>query len=163
MTVTLPVQELQERRRVLTTRCVQKKSMMIYKRRRPRRSPGCVEQRGRHIEAERFGGLEVDHQLVFCRRLHRQVGGLLALEDAIDITGGAAVKFVDVDPIGNEASRGNEMAISVHRGQSMPGRGRDNQLAVLHKKLVGGQRQATVRLARRPCDGASVCADFARA
>ena len=37
----------------------------------------------------RFRGLEVDDQLVLGRRLHRQVGGLLALEDAIDIAGGA--------------------------------------------------------------------------
>ena len=31
----------------------------------------------RHGEAERLGGLEVDHKLVFGRRLHRQVGRLL--------------------------------------------------------------------------------------
>jgi hypothetical protein len=37
------------------------------------------------VEAERFGGLEVDHELVFGRRLHRQFGHLLALEDAIDV------------------------------------------------------------------------------
>ena len=40
---------------------------------------------GGTVEAERLGGLEVDHQLVLGRRLHRQVGWLLALEDAIDI------------------------------------------------------------------------------
>src|SRR5262245_16793000 len=42
------------------------------------------EERVGHGEAERFRGLEVDNQLVFRRRLNRQVGGLLALEDAID-------------------------------------------------------------------------------
>ena len=46
---------------------------------------GAREQRRRHGEAERLGGFEVDHQLVLGRRLHRQVGWLLALEDAIDI------------------------------------------------------------------------------
>ena len=52
---------------------------------------GAGEQRRRHREAERLGGLEVDHQLVLGRRLHRQVGRLLALEDAIDVAGGAPV------------------------------------------------------------------------
>ena len=45
----------------------------------------------RHGEAERLGGLEVDHQLVLGRRLHRQIGRLLALEDAIDVAGRAPV------------------------------------------------------------------------
>jgi hypothetical protein len=40
---------------------------------------GAGEQRWRDVEAKRFGGLEVDDQLVLHRRLHRQVGGLLAL------------------------------------------------------------------------------------
>ena len=43
------------------------------------------EQRQRDGEAECPGGLEVDHQLVFGRRLHRQVGGLLAPEDAAGV------------------------------------------------------------------------------
>ena len=46
---------------------------------------GAGEQRGRHGEAERLGGLEVDHELVLGRRLHRKVGWFLAPENAIDI------------------------------------------------------------------------------
>src|SRR2546427_4544501 len=51
---------------------------------------GAGEQRCRHFEAERFRGLEVDHEFVLGRRLHRKVGRLLAFEDAVDIAGGAA-------------------------------------------------------------------------
>ena len=56
---------------------------------------GAGEQQRWHVEAERLSGLEIDHQLVLGRRLHRQVGRLLALEDAIDIAGRAPV-LVDV-------------------------------------------------------------------
>src|SRR5262252_7423462 len=39
----------------------------------------------RDFDAERLSSLEVDHQLVFGRRLYRQVGRLLAFEDAVDV------------------------------------------------------------------------------
>src|SRR5262245_17364512 len=46
---------------------------------------GAGEQRWRHSDAERLRGLEIDCQLVLGRRLYRQVGWLLALENAIDV------------------------------------------------------------------------------
>src|SRR5262249_6475703 len=49
---------------------------------------GAGEHR-RHLKTERLRGLQIDHQLVLVRRLHRQVGWLFALEDAADIAGGA--------------------------------------------------------------------------
>ena len=39
----------------------------------------------RHGEADCLGGLNVDRQGELCRRLYRQIGGLLAFENAIDI------------------------------------------------------------------------------
>ena len=65
----------------------------------------------RHREAERLRGLEIDHQFVFGRRLHRQVGGLLALEDAIDVAGRAPVLVDEIRPVGDQAAGGDEDAL----------------------------------------------------
>ena len=62
--------------------------------------------------------LRLIDQLVLGRRLHRQVGRLLALEDAVDVAGRAAV-LVDQDrPVGDQAAAGDEERIGVDRGQS---------------------------------------------
>ena len=68
---------------------------------------GAGEQRCLDGEAERPGGLEIDHQLVLGRRLHRQVGGLLALEDAVDVTGGTPKLVGEIRPIGEKAADGD--------------------------------------------------------
>src|SRR6516162_8036186 len=52
---------------------------------------GAGEHRRWQVETERLGSLEIDYQLVFGRRLHRQVGRLRPPEDAINISGRAAV------------------------------------------------------------------------
>jgi hypothetical protein len=44
---------------------------------------GAYERRGRHVETEHLGGLEIDHRFVLGGRLQREVSRLLlALEDA---------------------------------------------------------------------------------
>ena len=62
------------------------------------------EQRGRHGEAERLRGLEVDHHFVLGRRLHRQISWLLALEDAVDIAGRAPVLVDEIGAVGDQAA-----------------------------------------------------------
>jgi hypothetical protein len=51
---------------------------------------GACKQRRRYGEDKRLGSADVDHQFVLGRRLDRQVGRLLALEDAA-LLGGFAV------------------------------------------------------------------------
>ena len=57
-----------------------------------------------HVEAERLGGLQIDHELVPGRRLHRQVGRPLALEDAVDVAGRAPVLIDKIIPVGDQAA-----------------------------------------------------------
>src|SRR5215475_3739780 len=83
---------------------------------------GGREQRLWNFEAQRLGGFEVDHQLVLGRRLHRKVGGLLALENAINIAGRATELVQLLSPIGDQAATGNEEACAVDRRQFMPRR-----------------------------------------
>ena len=59
---------------------------------------GAGEYRRRHDEAERLRGLEIDHQLVLGRRLHRKVGGLLALQDTINVASGAPIGLAALAP-----------------------------------------------------------------
>ena len=40
-----------------------------------------------HVEAQSLGGPEIDDKLIFRWCLHRHVGRLLALEDAVDVAG----------------------------------------------------------------------------
>ena len=44
----------------------------------------CQSQRNYEFAMDSLGGLEIDHQFVLGRRLHRKVGGLLTPEDAVD-------------------------------------------------------------------------------
>ena len=63
---------------------------------------GC-EQGRRDCDAERLGSLEVHNHLVFGRRLNRKVGRLLALKDAINIGGRAAVLIGLISSVRDEA------------------------------------------------------------
>src|SRR5215469_10968417 len=51
---------------------------------------GTAEDRGRDGKAERSRGIEIDDQPEFTGRLDRQIGGMRAVEDLIDVTRRAA-------------------------------------------------------------------------
>ena len=112
---------------------------------------GAGEYRRRNCEAQCFRGLEVDHELVFGWRLHRQVGGLLALEDAIDIAGGTPILVDVTSPIGDQTAGGDEDTFVIDRGQFVPSRQLDDQIAMTRRGRARRHDQATAwRAAQRP-------------
>src|SRR6516164_10974365 len=52
---------------------------------------GAREDGRRNVEAQPLGGPEVDDKFVLHRRLHREIGRFLALEDAVNVAGGEPV------------------------------------------------------------------------
>src|SRR5215831_551153 len=81
---------------------------------------GTGEYRRRNCEARRFRRLEVDHQLVLGRRLYRQVAGLFAFEDAINVSSGASILVQKVRPVRSQSAGGNIQAFLVNRRQLIP-------------------------------------------
>src|SRR5215472_7620380 len=95
---------------------------------------GAGEHARRQLKAERLCCLEVDDQLVLGGRLYRQIGRLLALENAIDVAGCAALLVDLISSIGDQAATGDESADGVDRGQPMRGRQRDYQLPATERR-----------------------------
>jgi hypothetical protein len=62
-----------------------------------------LEMQG-HVQAERLGGFEIERQYVLGRCLHWQVRRLLALEDAIDVTGGEPVRPDRIGTVRDQAA-----------------------------------------------------------
>jgi hypothetical protein len=90
---------------------------------------GTRKEGGRDFEPERLGRVEVNDQVILDRRLHRKLGCLLALEDTVDVTGGASVLLYVIDTIGNQAARRDIRAFRVDRRQLVPDPKRDNEVA----------------------------------
>src|SRR5262245_9346630 len=58
----------------------------------------------RDLEAERLGGLHIDHQIEHQRLLDRQIGWFSAFQDLVDVRRGATEDVETVDPVAHEAA-----------------------------------------------------------
>src|SRR5215510_13651987 len=90
---------------------------------------GAGKQCRGNFKTESLRGLEVDDKVVLGWLLYRQVGGLLTLEDAIDIAGGAPELVDAVRRIGEQPTLGGEYKVRIDRGQPVPGRKLDDPVA----------------------------------
>src|SRR5262249_8243417 len=106
---------------------------------------GAGEQRRRHLQAERPSPLEVDYKLGLCRRRAWKVGGLLSLEDAIDIAGGPPELVDEVRSIGDQAAGGDEETFNVDCRQPVPGRQCDDQIAMKCRRRASRCDQTAIR------------------
>jgi hypothetical protein len=78
---------------------------------------GARKHSGRQIKAKRLGGFQVEHQLVFHRRLHQQLSRRFTLENAIDVAGRTAELIDQIRPIGDQTAVGDRDPPWVNRRQ----------------------------------------------
>src|SRR5262249_55760615 len=111
---------------------------------------GSVQHRLRDGYADLLRSLEVDHQIQFCRRFHRKVGGLGAFQNFIDVHGCAAKIFKIVGRIGHEATGFHKVTSLVHGRQSVLCGKVRNLLRVICKYGIPNRDERTrTRLGRR--------------
>jgi hypothetical protein len=80
---------------------------------------GAGEQRRRDFEAKRAGGLEVDDQRHLGGLFDRQIGRLVAFEDAVDVASSASVLIDRIGAVGDQAAVGDEEAERVNGRQAV--------------------------------------------
>src|SRR5262245_4662658 len=110
---------------------------------------GAGEQRRRHLDAERLGGLEIDRQLVLGGRLDGQVARLLPPENTVDVVGGLSVLVSKINPVRDQPPCGNKEACVVDRGQFVPRRKRNDEISMTLRRTTRRQYQTAVLGSRK--------------
>src|SRR5262252_8889613 len=80
---------------------------------------GACEDRGRHREAERLGGLEVDDQFERRRLLDRQIAGLGTFEYPSSVNADQAKGSCEARSIADQAAGSGELAPCIYRRNGM--------------------------------------------
>src|SRR6516164_9712686 len=122
---------------------------------------GASTYRLRNGEAQCFGSLEIDYKLILCGRLYGKIGWLRALENAIDIDGGARRNFRRIRSVRGKASARGVIAQPVNARHAIPDCQRSNLLEVTGC-CTQRQDQTAVRLIRKRRNCAFDLASVAR-
>src|SRR5215469_7895002 len=108
----------------------------------------------RNVNPKRLGRLEVYDELVLGRRLHRQIGRLLALEDTVDVASSAAELVENIEAVRDQTAGVDIASSGIDRRYMQPGRQRDDQIAVNRPSAARRHDQTTVRRAGEAGNGA---------
>src|SRR6266545_5058554 len=113
---------------------------------------GAAEQRERHGEAQRPGGLEVDEQLDLGRLLHRQVGRLVALENPAAVDTDLTVRVRQTAAIAHQAAGGGKLAVLEDRGHRVADRQCGELLAPAIEQSIIADRQRACPQSGQGCE-----------
>jgi hypothetical protein len=107
-----------------------------------------------HCEADRASGLEIDHQLMLGRCLHRQVAGFLPFEDAVNVRRCPQALLDRIEAIGNQAATCGIVTVRIDRRQTQPGSSANNLFAVAQIGRVRHDDETAVWFPRQCREGA---------
>src|SRR5712692_8256727 len=97
---------------------------------------GAGEHGRRHVDAEHPGCLQVDDELELARLQHRQVGRVLALEDAAGIDSSLAIRVRKGRSVAHQPAGFGILAHVIDRRYSMVRRQRDELYATAGEKWL---------------------------
>src|SRR5262245_25347704 len=111
-------------------------------------------QRKGYADAEFLGSFKINYQFVLGWCLHRKIGWLLSLEDAIDVAGRLPQSPLEIGSVRDQATAITEFAYIVHRRQAMACRQPNNAVAINQCEGAGCHGQPIVRSAYKSRDSA---------
>src|SRR5437764_377704 len=111
---------------------------------------GACEQRGRHDQPERLGGLEIDHQLELGGLQEWQVRGLGTFQNSTSVDAGLTVLIDRAGSVAHQTASCGELAPTIDRWYCMERRQGGEFFASVHEdRIVGHYERANPFLNQR--------------
>src|SRR5581483_12288014 len=109
---------------------------------------GAGEERGRHVQSKRFGGLQIDRQRELGRLHDRQVRRFLALEDTTAIDAGSPIRIREIGAVTEQSSQQDVLTKAVARGYRLLRGEPDDERAPAVEERLAGDNHSTDMLCR---------------